>query len=214
MDFKSNHHIEKGSEMSTSTRFTIKLARETLPLLQDARRSYVLTHPTLSPSDSAAIGYAIYLVERFKRAGGTILWDVLMSPNFDFGRFALPYAFPCDIRYQTTIERAILPTLDRFCENELRPFFKGEIYRNFVVRAAVRAAYCLTHEGFKDVLIVAGDAVPADAPAAYDPYRLMFPYRSDPRNSEGIDPSIFDQSDLFPNGKVDAEDFADDSELF
>ena len=41
-------------------------------------------------------------------------------------------------------------------------------------------SYILAHEGFKDVLIVAGDAVPADAPAAYDPYNLMFPYRSDP----------------------------------
>lgn len=67
-------------------------------------------------------------------------------------------------------------------------------------------SYILAHEGFKDVLIVAGDAVPADAPAAYDPYNLMFPYRSDPRNDgidPGIDPSIFD--DLFPNGSVDAD---------
>ena len=65
-------------------------------------------------------------------------------------------------------------------------------------------SYILAHEGFKDVLIVAGDAVPADAPAAYDPYNLMFPYRSDPRNCDpGIDPSIFD--DLFPNGSVDAD---------
>lgn len=160
--------------MSTSARFTIRLARETLPLLQDARRSYVLAHPDLIPSDSAAIGYAIHLIEQFKREGGTILWNVLMSPNFDFGRFALPYAFPCDIRYQTTIERAILPTIDRFCETELRPYFKGKIYRNFVVRAIVRAAYCLTHKGFKDVLIVAGTD-PEDSPAAYDPYGLMFP---------------------------------------
>ena len=65
-------------------------------------------------------------------------------------------------------------------------------------------SYILAHEGFKDVLIVAGDAVPADAPAAYDPSNLMFPYRSDPRNCDpGIDPSIFD--DLFPNGSVDAD---------
>ena len=69
-------------------------------------------------------------------------------------------------------------------------------------------SYILAHEGFKDVLIVAGDAVPADAPAAYDPYNLMFPYRSDPRN-EGIDPSIFDG--LFPNG---VDDGFEDAEVF
>lgn len=195
-------------------RLTVNLARITLPLLQDVRRSYVLAHPSLTPSDSAAIGYGVYLVQRFKQQGGAILWNVLMSPDFDFSRFALPYAFPRDIRYRTTIDRAILPTLDAFRDTELRPCFKGEIYRNFVIRAVLLAAYCLTHEGFEDVLIVAGDAVPADAPAAYDPYRLMFPYRSDPRNSEGIDPSIFDFDDMFPNGKVDAEGFADDSELF
>lgn len=195
-------------------RLSIRLARETLPLVQDARRSYVLTHPTLSPSDSAAICYAIYLVKQFKSSGGAIAWSALMSADFDFRRFSLPYAFPCNVRYVTSIDRAILPTLDSFIDTELRPCFKGKVYRNFAIRAVLRAAYCLTHKGFKDVLIVAGDTVPADAPAAYDPYRLMFPYRSDPRNSEGIDPSIFDFDDMFPNGKVDAEGFADDSEMF
>lgn len=199
---------------STKSPLSINLARETLPLLQNARRNYVLTHPTLSPTDSAAISYAVYLVESFKRQGGQILWNVLMASEFDFSRFNLPYAFPCNIRYVTSITRAILPTLDSFIETELRPCFKGKVYRNFAIRAVLRAAYCLTHEGFKDVLIVAGDAVPADAPAAYDPYRLMFPYRSDPRSSEGIDPSIFDFDDMFPNGKVDAEGYADDSEMF
>ena len=69
-------------------------------------------------------------------------------------------------------------------------------------------SYILAHEGSKEVLKVPGDAVPADAPAAYDPYNLMFPYRSDPRN-EGIDPSIFDG--LFPNG---VDDGFEDAEVF
>lgn len=187
-----------------SARLTVNLARETLPLLQDARRAYVLAHPSLNPSDSVAIGYAEYLVKQFERDGGAISWSALMS--LDFSRFNLPPVFPSDIRYRTTIDRAMLPMLYRFRDTELCPCFEGEIYMNFVIRAILRAGYCLTHEGFKDVLIVAGDAVPADAPAAYDPYNLMFPSRPDPRNSEGFDPSIFD--DLYPNG-TNA-----DSELF
>lgn len=179
-----------------SARLTVNLARETLPLLQDARRSYVLAHPTLNPSDSAAIGYAIYLVERFRQQGGAILWNVLMAANFDSARFALPYAFPCDIRYRTTIDRAILPTLDAFCDNELRPCFEGEIYRNFVIRAALRAAYCLTHEGFKDVCIVAGTD-PAPAPAVYDPYSLLFPSVATAPEVLGddLDPEIFEREE-------------------
>lgn len=199
--------------MATTPTLSVKLARETMPLLQDIRRAYVLTHPTIKPTDSAAVGYAFYLIKRFRQQGGAILWNVLMSPEFDFSRLNLPCVFPSEIRYVAAINRSLVPKLDSFIETELRPCFKGKVYRNFAIRAALRAAYCLTREGYKDVLIVAGDTAPADAPAAYDPYRLMFPYRPDPRNSEEIDPSIFDFDDIFPNGKVDAEGYADASEL-
>lgn len=197
---------------ATKTHLTLNLARECLPLIQDSRRSYVVSHPSLTPTDSAAIGYTLYLVGQFQKQGGSICWPSVHA--LDFSRFNLPPQFPNDIRYRTGISRAIIPALDRFADTELSPVFIGRIYRNLTVRLLLRAAYCLTHEGFKDVLMVAGDTVPADAPAAYDPYNLMFPHRSDPRNSEGIDPSIFDFDDMFPNGKVDAEGYAEDSELF
>ncbi len=196
----------------TKTHLTVNLARICLPLLQDNRRSYIIAHPSVNPTDTAVLGYAVYLIKQFRQQGGDILWPALLALDPD--RLNLPPNFPHDIRFRLAISRSIIPLLDRFCESELRPVYKGKIYRNLVVRAILTAAYCLTHEGFKDVLIVAGDTVPADAPAAYDPYRLMFPYRSDPRNSEGIDPSIFDFDDMFPNGKVDAEGYADDSEMF
>ena len=192
---------------ATKTHLTLNLARECLPLIQDMRRSYCLAHPSLTPTDSAAIGYALYLVGQFQKQGGSICWPSVHA--LDLGRFNLPSQFPHDIRYRTGISRAIIPALDRFVDTELSGVFVGRIYRNLSVRLLLRAAYCLTHEGYKDVHIDAGDAAPADAPAAYDPYRLMFPYRSDPRNSEGFDPSIFD--DLFPNG-TNAED--SESEMF
>lgn len=200
---------------ATKTHLSVNLARICLPLLNDARRSYIIAHPSINPTDAAVIGYSVYLIKQFKRQGGDILWHSLLALDPD--RLNLPPNFPHDIRFRLGVPRSIIPLLDRFCESELRPVFEGKIYRNLVIRAILTAAYCLTHDGFKDVLIVAGDSVPAESPAAYDPYGLMFPYRSDPRNSEGIDPSIFDFDDMFPNGKVDAEGFADDSadsELF
>lgn len=143
------------------SRLSVKLARETLPLLQDARRSYVIEHPTSSPSDSAAIAHAIQLVDRFKREGGTILWTPLMSSNFDFSRFALPYTFPADIRFVTSIDRSIIPALDRFADSELSPAFNVKIYRNFTIRAALRAGFALTHkQKFRDVLM--GKDLPSD----------------------------------------------------
>lgn len=171
------------------THLTVNLTRETLPLIQDLRRSYVLAHPSVNPTDADAIGYVVQLVGELKRNGGAILWPVLMS--LDSESFNLPATFPNDIRYRTSIPRHILPILDRFCESELRSVFKGRIYRNFVIRAIIRAGYALTHEGFENVVIVAGDAVPAEPPAAYDPYGLMFPHRHDPSNSEDFDPSVF-----------------------
>lgn len=136
------------------SRLTVNLARETLPLLQDARRSFVLANPNLNPSDSAAIDYGVSLIRQFKKEGGSILWADLMDPNFDFSRFALTYAFPRSIRYRTTIDRAIVPKLDGLCNAELSPCFKGKIYRNFLIRAVLRASYALTHESeFRDVLI-------------------------------------------------------------
>ena len=143
--------------MTTTPTLSVKLARETMPLLQDIRRAYVLTHPTIKPTDSAAVGYAFYLIKRFRQQGGAILWNVLMSPEFDFSRLNLPCVFPSEIRYVAAINRSLVPKLDSFIETELRPCFKGKVYRNFAIRAALRAAYCLTREGFKDVLIVAGD---------------------------------------------------------
>ena len=57
------------------------------------------------------------------------------------------------------------------------------------------------------------------APLALDKRVLPFKLPTDELLGAGaapaaFDPSIFDQSDLFPNGKVDAEGFADASEMF
>lgn len=191
--------------MATTSTLSVKLARETMPMLQDIRRSYVLTHPTTSPTDSAAIGYAFHLVARFKQKGGAILWNVLMSRDFDFTRFNLPPVFPCEIRYVAAINRTLVPTLDNFIATELRPCFEGKVYRNFAIRAVLRAAYCLTHEGFKDVLIVAG-TVPAAAPAAYDPYSLLFPNGTNSPAALGdtLDPDILERVERATDPVADA----------
>lgn len=113
-------------------------------------------------------------------------------------RFNIPSSFDCDIRYSTTLTGASLfSRIDGLVDamNALPAYSSDSrgVYKNFAVRGALRLSYALDHEeDFRDVLIVAGDAVSDDAPAAFDP-------------------SIFD--DMFPNGKVDAEGYADASEL-
>lgn len=96
------------------------------------------------------------------------------------------------------------------------------VYLNFALAMLLRAPLALDKRvlPFKlptDELLGVGAA-----PAAFEPTELlggsscMVP--SDPARKKHmtfarIDPSIFDQSDLFPNGKVDAEGYADASEL-
>lgn len=196
---------------------TLKLARECLPLFQDVRRSAIIHGVSDRPTDSTALAFALDRRDQFVCSGGTILWPVLMALPKE--RFDIPSSFDCDIRYSTTLTgSSLFSRIDGLVDalNALPAFSSDSrgVYKNYAVRAALRLSYALDHEkDFRDVLIVAGTDS-KDAPAAFDPYRLMFLYRPDSRNSEGIDPSIFDQSDLFPNGKVDAEGFADDSELF
>lgn len=194
---------------------SFQTARECAVLAHYSAAQAVIDGVSNKPTPSDALMNDLDRLDKFERDGGAVLSGVLMSLPPE--RFHIPLSFPCGQRFVFSVTGAEL--IDRL--NALRDRLSAvnpsvrPMYLNYVIRYVLRCGYALSHENeFRDVLIVAGDAVPADAPAVYDPYRLMFPYRPDPRNSEGIDPSIFDQSDLFPNGKVDAEGFADDSELF
>lgn len=174
----------------------LKLARECLPLFQDVRRSAIIHGVSDRPTDSTALAFALDRRVQFECSGGTVLWPVLMALPQE--RFNIPSSFDCDIRYSTTLTGASLfSRIDGLVDamNALPAYSSDSrgVYKNFAVRGALRLSYALDHEeDFRDVLIVAGDAVSDDAPAAFDP-------------------SIFD--DMFPNGKVDAEGYADASEL-
>lgn len=181
---------------------TVNIARECLVLFQDARRAAVVDNISCNPSDSTGLAYCFYRYDQFKNDGGCVQFPVLMA--LPPSRFDIPMYFDCDIRYRTTLAGAeLLRSLEAFRDelSVLPAFYSGcrKVYKNWAIRAALRFGYALSHEeDFRDVLIVAGDAVSDDAPAAFDP-------------------SLFD--DLFPNGAVDAdgtdaEGYADASELF
>ena len=171
---------------------------------------------------STAIAHALDRLEEFERSGGAVLRSVLMSLAPE--RFNIPLSFPCGERYEITVSGSAL--VARF--DSLRDRLSAQtpsirpMYLNYVIRYVLRAGYALSHEKeFRDVLIVAGTD-PEDSPAAFNPSELLSadasraadPARKKHMTFARIDPSIFDQSDLFPNGKVDAEGYADDSEMF
>ena len=135
-----------------------------------------------------------------------------------------------DIRYTSslTLPTTLYPSVNWAALETFRASRKSDfvgirrnVYIPFCVKLILTSfALDLRHE--LPLLVAGGDKLPADAPAAFDPSDLLSgsasratdPARKKHMTFARIDPSIFDQSDLFPNGKVDAEGFADDSELF
>ncbi len=198
---------------------TIKLARECLPLFQDARRSAIIHGVSDHPTDSTALAFAFDRIDDFERSGGTVLWPVLMSlpPQ----RFNIPLSFACDIRYKTTLTgvslllridglRDLLSTLPAYSSD-----IRG-VYKNFAIRAALRFAYAIDHEKeFRDVLIVAGTDA-EDNPTAFDPSIFDSPALVPSDTDRILNRAAMEV--LYPNGVVDAdgtdaEGYAD-AELF
>ena len=148
---------------TVSQKLTVHLARECLPLFQDARRSVIVAGVSDNPTDSTALAFAFDRIEDFKKQGGAILWSALM--DLPSARFDIPETFNCDIRYRTTLTGgSLLARLDGFRDaiSKLPAFInERKVYKNWSVRASLRAGYALTHEReFRDVLIFAG--LPSD----------------------------------------------------
>lgn len=178
---------------------------------------------TAAPNIATAVEYALHRVIPHVHV---VDWFRLsrMEPR----EFGIPSWLPCGSRFVTSL--SLSPEVDSALRNfvsAIAPDFtalkKRAPYRPFAIALLFRAV--IADELDKLPYKVADDAeLPADAPAAFDPSDLLsgsarrVPSDTDRINNRmtfaRIDPSIFDQSDLFPNGKVDAEGYADDSEMF
>lgn len=200
---------------------SFQTARECAVLAHYSAAQAVIDGVSNKPSPSDALMNELDRLDRFERDGGAVLSDVIMA--LPPSRFHIPPSFPCGQRFVFSVTGAEL--IDRL--NALRDRLSAQtpsirpMYLNYVIRYVLRCGYALSHEKeFRDVLIVAGTD-PEDAPAAFNPSELLSadasraadPARKKHMTFARIDPSIFDQSDLFPNGKVDAEGY-DDSEMF
>lgn len=201
---------------------SFQTARECAVLAHYSAAQAVIDGVSNKPSPSDALMNELDRLDRFERDGGTVLSDVIMA--LPPSRFHIPPSFPCGQRFVFSVTGAEL--IDRL--NALRDRLSVQtpsirpMYLNYVIRYVLRCGYALSHEKeFRDVLIVAGTDA-ENNPAAFDPSELLSatatraadPARKKHMTFARIDPSIFDQSDLFPNGKVDAEGYADDSEMF
>lgn len=202
---------------------SFQTARECAVLAHYSAAQAVIDGVSNKPSPSDALMNELDRLDRFERDGGTVLSDVIMA--LPPSRFHIPPSFPCGQRFVFSVTGAEL--IDRL--NALRDRLSVQtpsirpMYLNYVIRYVLRCGYALSHEKeFRDVLIVAGTDA-EDNPAAFDPSELLSgsvcrvpseTARKKHMTFARIDPSIFDQSDLFPNGKVDAEGYADASELF
>lgn len=191
---------------------SIKLARECMPLCQDARKALVLAHPNYRPTDSLAVESCCNRALNFERAGNSILWDVLN--DLPPARFGIPDSFPCGIRYVTKLDCGAVNAVDCLRDNALSNFFVDPIYRNFAVRLALRAGYALSHiEAFADVFIAGGNF--RKAPAVFDIQQFLDDSNS--RMSVEVAPAAFDPDQflcdsetldaLFPNGGTNSPEF-------
>lgn len=176
---------------------------------------------TSAPTMQPAIEYA------FTRVGNLLnVIDWVKLAQLNPSQLGIPSWLNVGARYSTTLSLE-QQTYDRLVafRDTIEPDFdqlkERGVYLNFALAMLLRAPLALDKRvlPFKlptDELLGAGTA-----PAAFNPSELLSadasravdPARKKHMTFARIDPSIFDQSDLFPNGKVDAEGFADDSEL-
>lgn len=189
---------------------------------------YCFTHSdegsgTSAPTMEPALKYA------FQRVGNLLnVIDWVKLAQLTPSQLGIPSWPNMGVRFSTSLslEKQTYDRLIAF-RDIIKPEFdqlkERGVYLNFALAMLLRAPLALDKRvlPFKlptDELLGAGAA-----PAAFEPTELlggsscMVPSdtaRKKHMTFARIDPSIFDQSDLFPNGKVDAEGFADASEMF
>lgn len=187
---------------------------------------YCFTHSdegsgTSAPTMQPALEYA------FKRVGNLLnVIDWVKLAQLTPSQLGIPSWPNMGVRFSTSLslEKQTYDRLIAF-RDIIKPEFdqlkERGVYLNFALAMLLRAPLALDKRVLPFKLPT--DELPEDAPAAFDPLELLggssctVPSESDRKKHmtfARIDPSIFDQSDLFPNGKVDAEGFADASEMF
>lgn len=175
-----------------------------------------------APSIATAVEYAL---DRMRNVFSVVDWFELSKDKYR-AILGIPEWLPCGARFATslTLSPQVDSTLSDFV-SAIAPDFtalkKRAPYRPFAIALLFRAVIA-DELGKLPYKVAGGDELPEDAPAAFNPSELLSsgasraadPARKKRMTFARIDPSIFDQSDLFPNGAVDAEGYADDSEMF
>lgn len=200
---------------------TMRLRREVSFTLLRVFQLTVGDNSTAAPTMCPAIKYALGAVANRVKV---IDWVALaaMQPH----ELDIPDWLPCGSRYATNVslDTTTADALESFRSAIAIEFDQLQargVYSNFAIAVLFRAVIA-DELGKLPYKIAGGDKLPADAPAAFDPSDLLSgsasratdPARKKHMTFARIDPSIFDTSDLFPNGKVDAEGYADASEMF
>lgn len=200
---------------------TMRLRREVSFTLLRVFQLTVGDNSTAAATMCPAIKYALGAVANRVKV---IDWVALaaMQPH----ELDIPDWLPCGSRYATNVslDLTTADALESFRSAIATEFVQLQargVYSNFAIAVLFRAVIA-DELGKLPYKIAGGDELPEDAPAAFNPSELLSadasraadPARKKHMTFARIDPSIFDQSDLFPNGAVDAEGFADESDLF
>ncbi len=209
---------------STSVTRSVKFRREV-----SYTSLYVFTlaaAPITETLDTLSIATAVeYALDRMRNVFSVVDWFELSKDKYR-AILGIPEWLPTNARFATslTLSSQVDSSLSDFV-SAIAPDFtalkKRAPYRPFAIALLFRAV--IADELGKLPYKVADDAeLSEDAPAAFDPSELLSgsvcrvpseTARKKHMTFARIDPSIFDQSDLFPNGAVDAEGY-DDSEMF
>lgn len=150
---------------------------------------------TQAPSIAVAVEYAL---GRVRNIVGVVDWVKLST--LPASAFGVPDFLACGARFQTSM--ALKPEVDsqlaEFVE-AIAPDFtalkKRKPYRPFAVALLFRAL--IAEELGTLPYKVVGDAVPEDAPAAFDPNELLYPNGTNAPEDLGdtLDPEIFDRAE-------------------
>lgn len=207
--------------MATTLKY-MKMARGCKELFERVDAEYRKEFPSVGNSrvtNSVLFGYAYDkiagLIHVINWAEVSRSWAFSPDSNCPDVRFTSSLSLPTSLYPRATWDA--LEEFRAYCK-EIFSGIRRNVYLPFCVRL-ILAAFILSVKGELPFMVAGGDKLPADAPAAFDPSIFedvpacmvaSESERIDNRralNYEGIG------SDLWPNGAVDAEGFAD-SELF
>lgn len=133
--------------MAAMVRKSVLCAREVAVLMNEVRKLCVLNDVSDNPSFSTAVAYAFQMAEEFEQRNDARRIDYRILMELDKSIFGIPDSFQTDdVRFNCNLRCSadLLARIDSLTEFLGKVDFPdSRVYRNFAIRALMRAAVAI-----------------------------------------------------------------------